>query len=479
MVNNRNKNRFDYYKKFRKFILFIKVDENCNLDCKFCYQKNKVNKRIDNESKLLNCINNIDFVLKRFNEITSTEEYEYSKLNICFFGGEPLLNIEAIDKILEIKKEDFNNNKISLSFTSNGIIFNESVKNILFKMKSISPNPISIMISTDNNKEAYDKNRKLKHSNLSPFEIVQKNILEYKKFLNEINGFESDDFVSISTVLATPEQIREAPSLIQERYKDLNRSGKLLYRLANQSEEYLSESKKFLYNAYKYLIENNTEKENKDNYLNILEENVWNFKSESDFTECQSICTIDGDGNMNWCNKYRNFGEEIITQDKMRELSVFNKKADNSHFECVQINQKDGNTVKDVIREDLWKLQLSFYDPNLILDYIEIEYDKDDKYFLNFLKYFLESSQKKIFIDERSFKRVIDKSKYKIFRKNTINEMNRNIFYLDKDGNLFFDKSLKEFKDLILTNIKEKHFLWIHTPSLLKSINKFYSQKLI
>lgn len=479
MINNKNKNRFDYYKKFRKFILFIKVDENCNLDCQFCYQKNKLNKRIDNEEKVKNCLYNIDYVLKRFEEITNTKEYEYSKLSICFFGGEPLLNINAIDKILEAKRKDFNNKKIYLTFTSNGIIFNESVKNLLIKMKNINPNPISIMISTDNNKEAYDKNRKLKNSNLSPFETVQKNILKYKKFLNELNGFQSDSFVSISTVLATPEQIKEAPSLIQERYKDLNRSGKLLYRLANQSEEYLNESRIFLFNAYKYLIEHNNDKKNKDRYLDILEENVWNLKSENDFTECQTICTIDGDGNMNWCNKYRNFGEEIISQDKMRELSVFNKNADNSHFECVQINQKDGNSVKDVIREDLWKLQLSFYDPNLILDYIEIEYNKDDKYFLNFLKYFVESSEKEIFIDERSFKRVKNKSKYKIFRKNITNEINRNIFYLDKDGNLFFDKSLRKYKDLILTNIKEKHFLWIHTPSLLKSVNKFYSQKIL
>ena len=40
-----------------------------------------------------------------------------------------------------------------------------------------------------------------------------------------------------------------------------------------------------------------------------------------------------------------------------------------------------------------------------------------------------------------------------------------NTFYIDQEGNLFFDEIFKDNKDMILTNLKEKHFMWVHTPT--------------
>ena len=53
-----------------------------------------------------------------------------------------------------------------------------------------------------------------------------------------------------------------------------------------------------------------------------------------------------------------------------------------------------------------------------------------------------------------------------------------NTFYVDQEGNLFFDEIFKDDKDMILTNLKEKHFMWVHTPTLLNSVNKYFLEKL-
>ena len=53
-----------------------------------------------------------------------------------------------------------------------------------------------------------------------------------------------------------------------------------------------------------------------------------------------------------------------------------------------------------------------------------------------------------------------------------------NTFYIDQEGNLFFDEIFKDNKDMILTNLKEKHFMWVHTPTLLNSVNKYFLEKL-
>ena len=93
--------RSRYYNKFEPFILFIKVDESCNLRCEFCYQKAKKPFRLDTEEKFKRCFQNLDAGIDKFLKYTQTPDYEYSQLCICFFGGEPTLNTEAINKICD------------------------------------------------------------------------------------------------------------------------------------------------------------------------------------------------------------------------------------------------------------------------------------------------------------------------------------------------------------------------------------------
>lgn len=480
--------RNEYYDKFMNFIVFIKVDENCNLDCSFCYQGKKNQKRIDTEEKLQNCFLNLDFGIDRFLDIKKQERYEHATLTICFFGGEATLNPWAISKICDHLKEKYSKeerNSFFLTLTSNGLIFDETIKNIFREMKTVSDIPVSILISTDNDKEVYDKNRKYKDGKESGFEIVQKHIKEYQAFLRELNDIPNGDFVKTSTVLATTEQLKNIPELINSSFKDINRRGKLLYELPNQEHDYVEEAKKFLLKSYGYLI-NKLSKEDKQNTLNVVIEAIWQMKGKGEFHECTHLYAIDGDGNTNWCNKVKGFeGKDEITQEELRDLAIFNYKTDNSHFRCYKLKMEGGDLCKNVIRPQLWEQTVAIFDPTIPFNVLEIsdEFDiyKNEKHLYDFVKYMVGSTKgKKAIITNLiltdKIKHLCKELEIELMQENKFTS--KNIFYIDKLGNVFFDKMLSDNKDLILTNVLEKHFMWIHTPTMLNSINEYFRTRL-
>lgn len=476
--------RSRYYNKFEPFILFIKVDESCNLRCEFCYQKAKKPFRLDTEEKFKRCFQNLDAGIDKFLKYTQTSDYEYSQLCICFFGGEPTLNTEAINKICDHILNNYSleeRNKIGLTYTTNGIIFDDKVKETLIKMKSINENYVGIMISTDNDKEVYDKNRHLIGKKESGFDIVQRNIKLYKEFLYEVNGGEYDKDIKISTVLATPEQILNNPMLIQDEYKDILRRGKFLYYTEQQSPEYIEACNVFLRKAYTYLI-NKAEKETKEKDMGEIMESVFHIIDKDHLlNECQIMYTIDGNGDINWCNKHRDFENEKLSQEKMREY-IFNKDVDNSHFNCVKEKFKNGELTKDTLQPEMWAKLISKFDMNVPIARVNIEFNEGHKNIYHFIKYMIGSTNS----DERAiYIKNPDEQVISICKEYDIKILNEklasdteNTFYIDQEGNLFFDEIFKDNKDMILTNLKEKHFMWVHTPTLLNSVNKYFLEKL-
>ena len=470
------KSRYEYYSKFKNFLCFIKVDENCNLRCSFCYQGDKKQLCMDTQEKLDNCLFNLDYGIKRFLEIRKQERYEHAILGICFFGGEPTLNPWAIKKICKHLKENYPEEvrkNFNITITSNGIIYSEE---IIRAIADCSPNPVGIMISSDNSKEVYDKNRKLVGSDKSGFEIVQENIKKYKELLEEINGWESDNFVTVATVLADVEQLKNNPLHIQENYKNITRRGKLLYNLHKQESDYIEEAKNFLFKAYSNLIENCT-LENKNSSIGEVLDGVFELKNDREFSECNSIFSIDANGDVNWCNKHRHFENEILPQEKMREVAIFNKNTDNTHFQCVKDKLESGATVKDTIRPQLWQKMIERFDPNVLIEWCNI-YSDDLENIYKWIKYMIIPSDNLFFGSKKVYLKFKNEKIEKICKENHIEISNKpleslnNVFYINEEGNVYFDKIIP--REFYLTNIKEKHFMWIYTPHILHSINYFY-----
>lgn len=155
------------------------VTESCQLRCKYCYLVGK------NDSKIMS----FEVAKKTVNYI-----FEDSKLNSCdkvvfdFIGGEPLLEIDLIESIVDfiIKKMTLLShhwlNSFEIRMTTNGLLYaDKRVQQFIHKHKE----NLSISISIDGNKEKNDRNRVFQSGKGSYNLIIDNVKLWIKQFPNE------------------------------------------------------------------------------------------------------------------------------------------------------------------------------------------------------------------------------------------------------------------------------------------------------
>lgn len=137
----------------------IQVTEQCNLRCTYCFQINKSSKVLKWEDAKAY----IDYLLTRTPENCSyTNPDRYHAITIGFVGGDALLEVDLIDRILTY----FVERMIELDhpwitswgahLDTNGVLyFNEEVQRLLNKW----PNALSCTITLDGNEALHDKCR--------------------------------------------------------------------------------------------------------------------------------------------------------------------------------------------------------------------------------------------------------------------------------------------------------------------------------
>ena len=136
----------------------FQVTDNCNLACTYCYQHNKGKRRMSFETAK----QFIDFLLDSNDSNTYINPKISPFLIIEFIGGEPLMEIELIDKIMDyfieqcfIKQHPWATRYI-ISICSNGTLyFNPEVKHFFNKHRQ----HISFSVTIDGNKELHDSCR--------------------------------------------------------------------------------------------------------------------------------------------------------------------------------------------------------------------------------------------------------------------------------------------------------------------------------
>jgi len=110
----------------------------------------------------------IDFVFQK--------NSEGERLEIGFFGGEPLLEFEQIKLITELIKTHprYNSSKVTISITSNGTIFNQEIAEFMLS------NGIVFCVSCDGPPQIQDVNRKYKNGQSSSLNVEKtiKNALQ-------------------------------------------------------------------------------------------------------------------------------------------------------------------------------------------------------------------------------------------------------------------------------------------------------------
>lgn len=147
----------------------IHITRMCNMDCSYCYERDKISGHLTNEE----LAKNIDSIFER-EEVTPE-----LKLEIEFLGGEPLLNIGGLQFCCNYIKTKYSEYTIcKLFLTTNGAIYSDEIA------KMLKDNKMFIVVSIDGNKDMHNSCRFYKHSKKGTYDKVIENTLKYRQYLN-------------------------------------------------------------------------------------------------------------------------------------------------------------------------------------------------------------------------------------------------------------------------------------------------------
>lgn len=156
---------------YTKNVTFV-VTENCNLDCTYCYEQHKTKNRMTKEIGK----DGVDFLFDQERLAGYFTKEKSQAIILDFIGGEPLLEIELIDYIVEyFKLKAFEQRhpwawNYMISISSNGVLFNTAA---VQKFLAKNPGKVSITISIDGNEELHDACRVF-HNGKGSYKIVEK-----------------------------------------------------------------------------------------------------------------------------------------------------------------------------------------------------------------------------------------------------------------------------------------------------------------
>ena len=184
--------RFMYYRKAFETTnlgLVIAPTRGCNFSCPYCYEDKKpsISMSLETETNL------IKFIQKHT---------KVTRLNITWYGGEPLLKFDSIERILF---DIANHTRKTLglhSMTTNGYLLDEE-KSIFFQKYPMS----SVQITIDGSKETHDKRRML-IPNIPTYDKIIENI-------DRFNFYNPDTYVTIRTNLDNS-NLNTFPSMLKE-----------------------------------------------------------------------------------------------------------------------------------------------------------------------------------------------------------------------------------------------------------------------
>lgn len=152
----RRKHQFDN----SNLSLTIAPTTKCNFKCPYCYEKGIHQFSMDKE------------IVNKTIEYIKNNSNGKKNVHICWYGGEPLLEMESIIEITNNIKEFMTENKInySASMVTNGFLLNQKNTSKLQELAITS-----LQITIDGDKETHDSRRCL-HDGSSTYNVILNNI---------------------------------------------------------------------------------------------------------------------------------------------------------------------------------------------------------------------------------------------------------------------------------------------------------------
>ena len=137
-------------------VFMMITNENCNLNCTYCYEHHKTDSLMSFETaKLI-----ID------NELATSNDGETYEIE--FFGGEPFLNFKLIKEIVEYVKSTYSHLKVYFNASTNGTLIHGEIKEWLLNNKDIFAPGLSL----DGTREMHNLNRPFKNSNIGSYDFI-------------------------------------------------------------------------------------------------------------------------------------------------------------------------------------------------------------------------------------------------------------------------------------------------------------------
>jgi uncharacterized protein len=154
------------YKKAKTINLTIGTTITCNMGCSYCFEFVKPNHTL--KSNIVK-----EHIAKYVEQIIDQSKGEIETLSVTWYGGEPLINVQAIkdlsEKLIDLslkKKLKYEGNIVT-----NGIYLTEDNVRLLNEF-----NVHSIQVTIDGAKEFHDKKRPLKQKNKRNYEVILENL---------------------------------------------------------------------------------------------------------------------------------------------------------------------------------------------------------------------------------------------------------------------------------------------------------------
>lgn len=144
----------------------LHLTNDCNLNCKYCYEKDKYTHQKLSFEKITALIDNE--ILNHSNSV-----------GISFYGGEPLLEKEIIYKVVDYINKAKSKTKFLFNITTNGILLDDEFIKFMKKNKFLN-----IGYSIDGTKENHNLNRSSLNST-DTFDIIEKNAIKLLKNFKE------------------------------------------------------------------------------------------------------------------------------------------------------------------------------------------------------------------------------------------------------------------------------------------------------
>ena len=164
-----------YYldRKIQKITL--QVTQNCNLRCAYCVYSDMNNGLQRSHSK-----RRMDFdVAKKAIDFLAEHSIDTDKVNISFYGGEPLLEFPLIKKVVVYAKEVLEGKLLTFNLTSNCTLLNDEIIQYFIQEN------IQLMVSIDGPESIHDSCRRFAANGEGTFKIVMEKLQYIKEHYPE------------------------------------------------------------------------------------------------------------------------------------------------------------------------------------------------------------------------------------------------------------------------------------------------------